>query len=432
MSKLARFLVMSLALLTIAAHNLRHGDTGAMLFWLLGAGLMMSRCSWKWWALAGLFGFGAALWASVTLDLVQQRMMLHQPWLRLAAILGTVTLLCLIAASSTLWQAWHQRTLETTAPGIAYLLTVAGLALAKTISPVDVLLADRFLPGSGWVVIFGLGLYAAWITGKMLDARATARWRRLIWSLFSVVFFSQLVLGLAGLEKLLMTGSLHLPVPALIAAGPLFRGDGLFMVVLFATAVALAGPAWCSHLCYVGAWDNLAATVHKQSTPLPGWTKVMRWLLCLAVLGLALILGRSGFPASQAVLLAAAFGLVGVGLMLSWSRRSGTMTHCLTYCPMGLLANLFGRVNPWRITVGPGCTGCGKCTSICRYDALRPVDLQKQRAGFTCSLCGDCIGSCPHGRLQYHFPRLSSGTARAVFLTVVISLHALFLGVARL
>jgi ferredoxin len=250
--------------------------------------------------------------------------------------------------------------------------------------------------------------------------------------LFSVVFFSQLVLGLAGLEQLLMTGSLHLPVPALIAAGPLFRGDGLFMIILFTTAVVLAGPAWCSHLCYIGAWDNLAATTHKRATPLPNWTKAMRWLLCLAVLGLALILGRSGFPVSQAVWLAATFGLIGVGLMLSWSRRSGTMTHCLTYCPMGLLANLFGRVNPWRITVGLECTGCGRCTSICRYDALRPDDLLKRRAGFTCSLCGDCLGSCPHGLLQYHFPSLSSGTARTAFLTVVISLHALFLGVARL
>lgn len=420
----------SLSLLT--AHALRTGDIGDVLFWLLAVALLFSRWPWRYVALAGLFAFGAALWASVTLDLVQQRLMLHQPWLRLAGILGTVTLLCLIAASSTLRQAWHQRAPETTAPGITFLLTVAGLALARTMSPVELLLADRFLPGSGWVVVFGLGLYGAWITGKMLDPRSTARWRRLIWSLFSVVFFSQLVLGLAGLEQLLMTGSLHLPVPALIAAGPLFRGDGLFMIILFATAVVLAGPAWCSHLCYIGAWDNLAATTHKRATPLPTWTKVMRWLLCLAVLGLALILGRSGFPISQAVWLAAAFGLIGVGLMLSWSRRTGTMTHCLTYCPMGLLANLFGRVNPWRITVGPECTGCGRCTSICRYDALRPDDLLKRRAGFTCSLCGDCLGSCPHRHLQYHFPGLSSETARTAFLTVVISLHALFLGVARL
>jgi hypothetical protein len=40
------------------------------------------------------------------------------------------------------------------------------------------------------------------------------------WTFFSVVFFAQLVLGLAGMPSMLMTGELHAPVPALILAGP--------------------------------------------------------------------------------------------------------------------------------------------------------------------------------------------------------------------
>ena len=96
----------------------------------------------------------------------------------------------------------------------------------------------------------------------------------LMLQIFSIIFFSQLILGVVGLEKLLMTGKLHLPVPALIAAGPLFRGTGFFMAILFTFSVLLVGPAWCSWLCYIGAWDNYAAKFKK--IPISLHIKVLR------------------------------------------------------------------------------------------------------------------------------------------------------------
>ena len=54
-------------------------------------------------------------------------------------------------------------------------------------------------------------------------------------------------------------GEMHLPVPALILAGPLYRGEGFFMLFLFLSTVLIVGPAWCSWLCYVGAWDNVSS-----------------------------------------------------------------------------------------------------------------------------------------------------------------------------
>jgi len=74
-----------------------------------------------------------------------------------------------------------------------------------------------------------------------------------------------LITGLLGAERLLMTGKLHLPVPALVLAGPLYRGEGFFMLILivFLVTVMFVGPAWCSWLCYVGAWDNLAASSRR-------------------------------------------------------------------------------------------------------------------------------------------------------------------------
>ncbi|MCB2216257.1 4Fe-4S binding protein [Desulfofustis glycolicus] len=421
-----------ISLLLLGAHALRTGDINDACFWLLGIGLAVSPWPWTYSALAGLLGFGTFLWVGITVELAQQRLALGLPWLRLAIILGSVTLICFVAGGWNLRRAMQLKSADNLAPGGAFLLTVGGLSLARQMSSLDILLVDRFLPGGGWVAIFLLGVYAALITTVMLDTAQSARWRRIIWTAFSVVFFAQLLLGLAGLEKFLMTGALHLPVPALIAAGPIFRGEGLFMIILFGAAVILVGPAWCSYLCYIGSWDNLAATANRRATPLPSWTRAMRWLICIAVLGLALILGRIGMAAPPAAVLAAGFGLVGVGLMVLWSRRTGTMTHCLTYCPMGLLADLFGRINPWRIKIHDGCNQCGRCSRVCRYNALTPADLAGRRAGFTCSLCGDCISACPDNHLHYTFPGLGDTAARAVFLAVAVSLHALFLGVARL
>lgn len=420
------------SLLLLAAHAFRAGSSGGAIFWLLAGVLAIRPLSWKNWALAGLLGFGCWLWAGTTLTLVQQRMALGLPWIRLAAILGAVTFLCLFAAFLNFRRAGRTASPGGLVQGLTFLLTVAGLAIARQKASLTILLLDRFMPSGGWIAIILLGWYAAWIAGKMVCPEDSARWRLSLWATFSAVFFCQLILGLLGFERFLMTGSLHLPVPALIAAGPFYRGEGFFMIILFTVTLVLVGPAWCSHLCYIGAWDGWATTGKKRTGPLPRWTQLLRWLICISVLAAAIVLGRSGLPLALAVVLAAIFGVVGVFIMLTWSRRTGFMCHCTTYCPMGLVANIFGKINPWRIRIGSGCCKCGRCSRFCRYGALDTPDIEAGRAGFSCSLCGDCIAGCPHGHLHYTFPGLDNDTARSGFIVVIVALHAIFLGVARL
>ncbi len=420
------------SLVFLAAHAFRLGSPGGAGFWLAVGVLAIAPVPWKSWALAGLLGFGAWLWGDIALALVQQRLALGLPWMRLTAILAAVTLLCLVAALMNFREAYRYGRPGSLVQGLAFLLTVVGLAIARQKTSFDILLLDRFFPTGGWVVVILLGWYAAWVAGKMLKPEDSAKWRRRVWAIFSAVFFLQLFLGLLGYERFLMSGKLHLPIPALIAAGPLYRGEGFFMIILFTVTLILVGPAWCSHLCYIGAWDNWAAMGKKRAGTLPGWTKVARWLLCLTVLAAATLLGRSGQPLSLAIALAATFGVTGVVIMLTWSRRSGVMTHCTTYCPMGLLANIFGKINPWRVRIASGCCKCGLCTRVCRYGALAVPDIEAGRAGLSCSLCGDCIAGCPHGHLHYRFPGLGQATARSAFIVVIVALHAIFLGVARL
>lgn len=420
------------SILFLAAHAYRVGSPGGAIFWLTAALLAVMPLPWKSLALAGLLGFGSWLWGDITLSLVQQRMALGLPWLRLATILGVVTLVCLGATLMNLLRARRNGQTSDLVQGLAFLLTVSGLAIAKQKASFDIILLDRFFPSGGWIVVILLGWYAAWIAGKMLQPGNSGKWRRTIWTLFSAVFFVQLFLGLIGFSRFLMTGNLHLPIPALIAAGPLYRGEGFFMIILFAVTLVIVGPAWCSHLCYIGAWDNVAASSQKRAGTLAGWTKHARWLICLVVLGIATILGKSTHPPTLALTLAAAFGLGGLAIMLTWSRRSGIMTHCTTYCPMGLLANIFGKISPWRIRIGSECSKCGICTRVCRYSALAFWNIESGKAGTSCSLCGDCISGCPHGQLHYQFPGLGHEAARSGFIAVIVALHAIFLGVARL
>ncbi|MFH1843082.1 MAG: 4Fe-4S binding protein, partial [bacterium] len=216
------------------------------------------------------------------------------------------------------------------------------------------------------------------------------------------------------------------------AAGPLFRGEGFFMPILFVSTVLLVGPAWCSHLCYIGAWDDAASRRRPRPRRIPGWTRRVRLGLLMLVMTTALVLRLAGASTVLASALAGGFGLVGVGLMLFWSRRMGSMMHCIVFCPIGLLANLIGKLSLFRLRIGEGCTSCMLCRTACRYDALNKVDIDRRRPGLTCTLCGDCIGSCDEKQMEYVMPLLGGRSGRVAFLALTAAAHAVFLGVARI
>jgi polyferredoxin len=278
-----------------------------------------------------------------------------------------------------------------------------------------------------------LALWAGFLAEKMSDPATQPAWRLRLWVVFGAAFFAQAGLSLAGLDVFSMagTGELHVPVPAVILAGPLYRGEGLFMPALLAATVLLAGPAWCSHLCYLGAFDQLVASRRRRPGALPRFARPLRIGLALAVALVALGLRLLGAPAWLAAASGLGFGLAGVGVMLLVSRRTGTMVHCAVICPIGLVTSLLSKLSPWRLRLGPACTGCGACSAACRTGALEPEDIERRRPGSTCTLCGDCVGACPDSRILYRLGPLSGDRARAVFVALVAALHAIFLALAR-
>ena len=294
------------------------------------------------------------------------------------------------------------------------------------------LLLERFLPGGGWFELVLIALYGAIVAYHMQNPSKVQAWRRYTWLAFSIVFFSQLILGLFGFERFLMTGKLHLPIPMMILAGPIYRGHLSVMSILFVSTLVLSGPAWCSHLCYFGAIDSISARAKTKRMPIRNkWA--LKSTVLLLVIAAAIVLRWMKVPAITSTLLAIGFGVIGIGLILSVSRKEGRMVHCTAYCPIGTIVNLGRYINPMRLTIDQSsCTDCMACTIKCKYDALNPKDITARKPGITCTLCGDCLSSCHSGSLQYRFPGLSSRGARNLYLLITISLHAATMALARI
>lgn len=306
------------------------------------------------------------------------------------------------------------------------LLTMVQLKVSR-----PMLMAERLWPNTGWIEILIIGLYGAFVAYKMQNPANVPQWRRITWTLFSFVFFGQLLLGLLGAEKFLMTGKLHLPIPMMILAGPLHRGELSIMTILFLSTIILTGPAWCSQLCYFGAMDNLASKGKTKFGRIKSW-KAIKTTILLLVISAALLLRWLNVSALYTTLIAVLFGIVGAGVMILFSRKKRRMMHCTLYCPIGTVVNILKPVNPFRMYIDTQCDLCMKCSSYCKYDALGLENIKAKKPGFNCTLCGDCVQACKSSSIKYRFFNLKPETARLLYLFLTISIHATFLALARI
>jgi ferredoxin len=438
---MARFYFLPiLSSILLAAHFSRVQQDGLALAALLFPLILLIKRAWIRRIYQLYLIFGGLVWIERLAYLRSLRISEGRPWIRLAAIPGAVALVTFLSVLPLEKDKLRRHYSYSRGgseishlPSLSAFLLTAGLLIVLhfQVDP-PILLLERFVPGLFGIEILALALYAAWISEKMLDPSATQILRSRIWTLFSLVFFAQFILGISGFEQFLMTGKLHLPIPAMIVAGPLFRGQDFYMLILFSATVLLVGTAWCSHLCYIGSWDNLAGRARKRPGYLPESWRIYRIGIFMLIILAAPLFRWLRVASSTATGVALLYGLTGVGVMLFVSRRNGLMTHCTIYCPIGLAADVLGRISPFRIRFTASCNGCGACRSACRYHALEPGDIEKKRPGLSCTLCGDCLPACPETALEYKFLGLPAPTARRVFLVLIISLHAVFLGVARL
>ncbi len=293
------------------------------------------------------------------------------------------------------------------------------------------LILERFLTGGGWIEIVFISFYGGIVAWFMYDASKSAKWRQTTWIIFSIIFFSQLILGLFASEKFLMTGKLHLPIPMMMISGPIYRGQFSMMAILFLSTILLSGPAWCSHFCYFGALDGWSAGHSKKRKTL-GKIWHLKLPMLVIIVATAILLRAFKVAAFPSTLIAIAFGLIGLFIMFFYSAHRGKMAHCLVWCPIGTLVSGLKFVSPFRLKIADSCTSCMKCTSYCKYDALKKEDILQRKPGLTCTLCGDCVTSCHAGSLQYKFLKLSPAASRNLYLGITITLHAMTMVLAKI
>jgi ferredoxin-type protein NapH len=150
------------------------------------------------------------------------------------------------------------------------------------------------------------------------------------------------------------------------------------------------------------------------------------------VITMALILRWLKVPGLISTFIALAFGLTGIVVMIIFSLKRKKMVHCVMYCPIGTLVNLFKHINPFRMYIDQSCTLCMNCTKFCKYDALNATDINNGKPSITCTLCGDCLAGCHHSSIKYRYFNLSPEVARSFYLILTISLHASCIALARI
>jgi polyferredoxin len=316
-------------------------------------------------------------------------------------------------------------------PLLTAALVILILLPVQLVTEPPLLLFERLFTAGGFVQILVIAAFAFILEYNMLIPGRSAWWRQFSWSLFSVIFFLQLILGIVVDKIFLMTGDLHLPVPALIISGPIYRGSFSVMTLIFLSAVFLSGPAWCSQYCYFGAIDSAFAGGNSSSVPVKRRTALRNTFLFLAIV-VALALRFAGAGNSIALAAGIVTGIVGLLIIVFISRSRKKMMHCTVWCPVGTLVSYLKVINPFRLRIKDNCTQCMQCSSVCRYDALSRHNILNLKPGITCTLCGDCISACRNSSIYYHFPGLQPVDARKSYITVTVIIYSMVLALGRI
>ncbi|MGL5682033.1 MAG: 4Fe-4S binding protein [Marinifilaceae bacterium] len=318
---------------------------------------------------------------------------------------------------------------------ITMCITFGLLTIVNNVVKPPILLLERIVEGGGWIQVGVATLLSGFFYALMANRKERSKWRIRLWLLFSVVFFTQLLLGITVDTLFLMSGKLHFPIPALIPLGALYRGEIGFMPILFFVTILLSSGAWCSQLCYFGVYDAIAAgKPHKKNglTLSYGMRRNIRMTILSLFIVVVIVMRYFDYSALVATILAAIVGVVGIAIILLASRGRGVMLHCSSYCPAGTLVTYLKKISPWGFEINSNCTHCMACTRSCRYDALTPRSIKEQRIANHCTLCGDCLTACRHSALEYKFMGMRAAWAEKAWLVTTISLYTCFLFIARI
>lgn len=422
-----------------AAHFYRQSEKGLVVVSLISPFLLIFPKKWIWLALQYIIFLNSIEWLKTTFSIITIRITTKEPYLKVVFIMSAILFLnilsLLLITNKNFKKRYHSDSTSYLPSFFGFVfITILAAIPYKKLHSIQPLILERLLPTFGWLEIFFLGIYGAILIEKILLSKYFQFLRKKIWVLFSLVFFVQFLLGLSGFSQFLMSNKLHLPIPGILIAGPIFRGNfSLFMPLLLFSSLILIGPAWCSWLCYFGPLDLIAAGKNKNPTKISIQTTIiLRIILMCLLITIPLLLRFVNANIMFATVMGILYGITGIYIMIKLSKNKGVMIHCTSYCPIGLINTIIGKINPFRIKIKTSCIKCNKCINVCKYGALSQQTLYEGAPDLRCTLCGDCVFCCVGEHIQYSFLSLSPQISKKIFITIIIIIHTLFLGFGRI
>jgi len=197
--------------------------------------------------------------------------------------------------------------------------------------------------------------------------------------------------------------------------GPLTLGAAWLFVTL------AIGRGWCSWACFYGGIDDaLSALPRRPLLRMGRWALKLRDLPAALLVFLLLVSFANMLPvyclwlcpfkltevfmdAEPAVhRLQYALMLLALAALLIGPLVTKKRVFCSYLCPFAAWQALWGRLNPFRVTVDQGkCSGCLACVSACPMTAIKCEPGGKAVISAYCNLCGECLGACPSGGFRY-------------------------------
>ena len=420
------------SLLLGSAHYLRSESYGTVLTLLLLIPLLFSKYSYHRRFVQLIIFALSLMWLNLGFNLASMRIAQGLPYLRLSLImLGVFSFTLCSSYLVGRWIIKEHRIIRNECDH--YQLMVMGviffLLLLSSLAPFQLMLLPRFFASGASLQALLMALYAGHVFSQLQQHGHHSMKRLRLWMIFSLVFFGQLILGLFVDSKFLMTGKLHWPIPGLIISANILELKFSVMFVILTISFILAGPSWCSHLCYVGAIDHWLSTKRKSSTKIRQLSLTWRYFFLLLFIIIPIIYLLIGAPT---LIVASTLGIVIILSLVffAYSYTSGKMQHCSLLCPIGTVHSLLAKLHPYRIAIGKNCDRCLKCIKTCPYRAIDLIALEKHQAHANCTLCLECLDHCHQHSLT--LARGKKAANKKSFLAIIAILHVLFLAFARI
>ena len=212
------------------------------------------------------------------------------------------------------------------------------------------------------------------------------------------------VYPLEGLESLLITKSIYMP--SLV---------GMLIPVLIALFL---GRVFCSWVCPVSLvleiteWLRRRISGNRLLRNRLIVAKKVLWFTLIAELLFSLILGAPLFVflsppglIGREIMMLVFFRTIALeGVILILVILLELLTRrcfCRSFCPLGALLAFLGSKRSLRVSLNQAnCTGCGICDQVCPM-GLSP-SLHEADSVY-CWNCGECIDSCRHEALSFHW-----------------------------